>query len=388
MPRPSLSPRRTSVVLAVFAALGLSAATVLSGCGPKYEAVEVPAEGVRLAYDLSAGRTFEGHVRRSETVSGSFGNLNRVLEYDVRLTIAGKDPNRGDTLVRATFHNVKIQWTLPPSSGLNISVDEFIQNAVRQVQGMEIRFNVGEDGSVHYLPPIPAEVDDQLRLVIQSVLDSLDEAFLQVPKDTLSPGETWEEKEKKGRKGKLGRYRQGVRKTTFKGLYRDPKTQATLALLSIEDRGEEVITTKAGSRRNEWNGKTDAYFSITDAFLAERHGELRKFDPKEGTTFVKVDVTWRKVADGNAAGAVEVERQRITDPCDPDYVGFEECPANAPADAATTDGSAADPGEASSPEADGDDGTGDDGAASASPAGDDDANAEKTDAAGKGAPPE
>ena len=336
--RPAFAPL---VLLAV-----LLAALATVACGPKYEPVEVPAEGVRLSYDMSPGRTFEGHVRRSETASGPYGTLNRVLEYDVRLTIAGKDPNRGDILVRATFRNVKIQWTLPPSSGLNVSIDEFIQNAVRQVQGMEIRFNVGDDGKVHYLPPIPSEADDQLKLVIRAVLDSLDEAFLQVPSKPLEPGASWEDTEKKGRKGKLGRYRKGTRKTTFKGLYREPQTGATLALLTVEDRGEEVITTKSGSRRNEWNGTTEAYFSMTDAFLHARHGEMRKFDPKEGTTFVKVDVTWRKVADGSRAPAVKVERQKITDPCDPDYVGFEECPADAPAAAEASSGGASTQGDA------------------------------------------
>jgi len=296
-------------------------------CGPKYEPLAVPEGGVRLAYDFSPGRTFEGHVRRAETASGAMGNLNRVLEYDVRLQILGKDPKRGDILVRATFHNVKIQWTLPPGA-ISISVDEFIEQAVRQVQGMEIRFNVGDDGSVHYLPPVPSEVDDELRLVIQGVLDSLDDAFLQVPDEPLQPGASWEEKEKKGRKGKLGRYRKGTKKTTFEGYFRDPKTGRKLAKLVLDDRGEEVITTKAGSRRNEWNGSTEAFFSLSDSFLAERHGELRKFDPKEGTTFLKVDVTWRKVADGTTAPAVQVERQAITDPCDPDYVGFDACPAD------------------------------------------------------------
>ena len=316
--------RLRSLPLALLLALGVAAP--LPGCDRGLQKVEVPAAGVRLGYDLAAGQSYEGRVRRSETVTTPFGTLNRVLDYQVELTSLGKDPKRGDILVQARFTNVKIEWTLPPQAGLNISVDEFIRDAVSKVQGMVIRFNVGENGEVHYLPPIPSEVNDQLRLVIQAVLDSLDSAFIPLPDRALKAGESWEDKEKRGRKGKLGRYREGVLKTTFEGLYHMEGLDDTVAKLRIEDKGQETITTKEGSRANEWNGATDALFAVQGQYMVRRKGELRKFDPKEGTTFTKIQVEWRKLARKQVQGPTQVvEKQRITDPCDPDYVGPGAC---------------------------------------------------------------
>jgi hypothetical protein len=160
---------------------------------------------------------------------------------------------------------------------------------------------------------------------------------MEMPRKSVKQGETWDEKEKKGRKGKLGSYRVGTTTTTFTGLFREKERNEDVAKLEIVHEREETVTTKAGSHQNKWEGKTEALFSTSGNYLAKVKGEIRKYDPGTGmgpqTTFTKVRVEWNKQSvDEVAAETVptpeapkEAEVQAITDPCHPDYVGAEEC---------------------------------------------------------------
>jgi hypothetical protein len=137
--------------------------------------------------------------------------------------------------------------------------------------------------------------------------------------------ETWSEDEKRGREGKLGRYVVGKVQTRVDGMYRDDTRKEDLLRLVITQKRAETITTKDSSRKIEIEGKSTAMFS-TAGYLAQIDGESREFDPVNGMTFSKVKVDWKKTASGTTGGAAPtVDEQAITDPCDPDYVGSEEC---------------------------------------------------------------
>jgi hypothetical protein len=276
-------------------------------------------------------------------------SMNRSLEYDVRLEVLGEDPNRGDILLAARFQNVRVKWTLP--NNYFMSLDEFLARATSQVQGMEIRFNVDSSGKITHLPPLPEDIDQQLGLIIQAVLDSLDTAFLVVPGKKLRDDNSWDEKDKRGREGKLGRYRNGITVTKFAGMFRDSTTKELLARLDVTQKGEEIVTTKAGSHRSEWNGESTAYFSAEKGYLARVHGTLRKFDPTEGNAVAQIDVRWEPLRApvtalpaGAGAPCAPGDPQcqpagdgstGPTDPCDPEYSGFEECPSQAAPDTAS-----------------------------------------------------
>jgi hypothetical protein len=216
-------------------------------------------------------------------------------------------------------------------------VDAIVKQALDVVQNMEVRFNVDSTGKVNYMPPPPQDLEPQVKMVIEQVLESIESAFMEMPRKSVRQGESWDEKEKKGRKGKLGSYRLGTITTTFKGLYHDKERNEDVAKLDVVHEREETVTTKAGSHENKWEGKTEALFSTSGNYLAQVKGEIRKYDPGTGmgpqTTFTKVRVEWTKEAVDSVAAETqptpeapkEAEVQAITDPCHPDYVGAEEC---------------------------------------------------------------
>jgi hypothetical protein len=307
--------------------------------------IDPPKGGVRLAYDLAPGATYEGHVRVGATLNQDGENLNQAIECDVRMVVLGEDGERPGTLVQATFNKVDVDAQLPRA--YPISVEEFTRGTVAALQGMSVRFTVDETGKIVYMPPPPEGSDQLLGVMIGRVLDALESAFLVVPKRSVEAGESWSDEEKRGRKGKLGRYREGTVQTKVEGLFRDEKRKEDVVKLEIKQKRTDVVTTKDGRRETQSEGTTFALFS-TRGYLAEIKGETRDYDPVQGMSFKKVLVEWRKVQDGSATKAAPApagedaatEEQAITDPCDPDYVGGEECKEATPTEAAPAEGDA------------------------------------------------
>ncbi len=290
--------------------------------------LEIPAAGIRMSYDLDPGATYEGHLRigntRTVQAEGASANINQALECDVRLEVIGADPERGGTMVRASFANVDLQWGLPAS--VPISPAEFTRGAVAQLQGMNVTFNVLPTGEITFMPVPPQQLDEQLKALIDQVLRGLEEAFLVVPKHAVKDGESWSEDERRGRKGKLGRYVEGKVTTKVDGMFHHDKLDQDVVKLEIQLQRKETFTTKDGARANESEGKSTVLFS-TAGYLAQIEGESRDYDPVNGMSFRKVRVEWKKTADGTpgAAPVTPTQEQTIVDPCDPDYVGEEEC---------------------------------------------------------------
>jgi hypothetical protein len=309
-----------ALAVALFAAsIGIAPA-----CGGKrgMQKVEVPAGGITLAYDLTQGASYEGHVRIGNTKQlEGIGNISQSLECDVRMMVLGDDPARGGAQVRATFANITLNWALPPSAPF--SVDEFAKQAVAQLQGMQVTFNVLPTGEITYMPVPPQELSAELKELIFQVVRALEQGFLVVPKHKIGEGETWTENERRGREGKLGRFVDGKVTTKMDGMFRHATRPEDVVRLSIEQKKKETITTPDGARTNEIEGKSTALFS-TLGYLAEVDGETREYDPKQGMNFRKVRVQWKKTAKGHA-GSGGGDVQTIDDPCHPDYVGPAEC---------------------------------------------------------------
>ncbi len=297
-----------------------------SGCtsARSLDKVEIPTAGVELGYDLSPGQSYLGHVRRSNTVQSSYGNLTQSIEFDVDMVVRGEDREHGGTLLLARFSNVDLKWQLPPGSP--VSLNEFLAQTTAAIQGMEVRFNVDPQGNIVFIPAVPNDVPAEVGAAIQEVLDALETAFLTVPVRRLKQGETWIDREKRGRKGKLGRYLEGEVQSTLEGMYRDPNTREDLAKIVIREQKIESITTKEGSHENSFEGKTEAMFSTSGRYLSSIDGQVRKHDPGVGVTFSKVNVRWSKrQRDQIDPVAPAGEVQAISDPCHADYVGAQEC---------------------------------------------------------------
>jgi len=284
--------------------------------------IEAPSEGITLSYDLAIGQTYSGHVRRSETVrdalSGS--STTRSISFDVNLVVVGPAEGGGNKVV-ATFTNVDLNWSLP--AGIPLSLTEFTSSAKQALQGLQVDFHVGNDGQVLYRPPMPDSISPQLGIVLKGVLDVLETAFLTVPERPLQIGESWSDEKKRGREGKLGVYMTGSVTTKVAGLFRNEAGEE-IAKLEIGDKERAVTTTKEGSHENKKEGKTTSLFSTSGSYLVSTKGEITEFDTGNSTTFVKIQVDWDK-GERRAVAPTPQEVQSIVDPCDPDYVGGEEC---------------------------------------------------------------
>ncbi len=275
-----------------------------------------------MSYDFSPGQTYSGHIRRSETVrdalSGS--SMTRSISFDVDLQVLGPADGGGNKIT-ARFKNIDLKWSLP--AGTPFSLTEFTNSATKALQGLEVDFHVGNDGKVLYRPPIPDSISMELRVVLKGVLDVLETAFLTVPQRPLKVGESWDDQKKRGREGKLGVYMTGTVTSEVNGFFRTESGEE-VARLQIKDTERSVTTTKQGSHENKTEGKSTSLFSTSGSYLVSTKGESTEFDTGNSTTFVKINVDWTKGARA-AAPQPQVQVQSISDPCDPDYVGTEEC---------------------------------------------------------------
>lgn len=319
--------RRLLVVLTLCAAPTLA-------CGDKnMQKIEAPTSGVTLAYDLTPGQVYKGKVISKETVVGTSGNkIARGFSFDVSLAVRGPDETHGGTKVTARYTNVDIRWGLPGATPFSIT--ELVNKATAQLQGLEVDFNVDASGKILYMPDLPEDIADDLRVVLQEALDTLETAFLSVPQRPLKIADTWKDDKKRGRQGKLGRYLEAVVTTKVDGFFRESASKTDLTKLTIDESEKEVTTAKSGSHEVTKETTTTAYFAHGDRYLHRLVRDRKVFDPGNATTFAGLDVTWTK-AESSAAAPVAAptvkQVQDISDPCHPDYVGGEECAPAAPA---------------------------------------------------------
>lgn len=300
----------------------LIATPACSSSQPKLIKIDPPAAGSVLQYDLSAGQHYVGTVRRSETIDHrDSGSVTRSISLDIDLLVNGAAPE-GGILVTATFKNISLNWSLP--RGVPFSLSDFTNSAKQKLQGTMVSFRVNEQGKIIYMPTIPDDISEELGVVIQQALDALEAAFFEVPERAIKPGDQWSTTKTRGRKDKLGRYVEGTVTTRVDGFYRLPDSDEELAKLILEEQQLEVITAKSGSHQIKRRGTNETLFSTKGGYLLKTKGDYQTFDAGNSTTMTLVQAEWKK-----GQKQVVKKRQRISDPCDPDYVGTEECASEA-----------------------------------------------------------
>jgi hypothetical protein len=313
--------------------MGLCLSTVmllgapLIGCGGgDLVETQVPGDGIELRYDLQPGSSFEGQIRRRETISMRGQPMSRSINFSVHLVVKGVD-EAGNTKVAATVSNIDLNWVVP---GLPVSMNEFNQRAKARLEGVTIRFSVDKNGNVFDVPPSPAELDEAEVGVLDSVIEGLTSAFFVVPDKRLTAGEGWENQDTRGREGKLGKYTTNVVRGTLVGTFEHRETKQPLAKLQIEGDKTETTTTKDGSNEIRTRSTITVLFDTQANYMASIDSEMKR-SQGASTTTVQFIANWKHqpsgatAGGGTSGGGDKPIVQAIADPCDDNYVGPDDC---------------------------------------------------------------
>ncbi|PRQ09935.1 hypothetical protein [Enhygromyxa salina] len=302
----------------------------LLGCGGSdLVETQVPADGVELRYDLQPGSSFEGRIRRRETISMRGQPMSRSINFGVHLVVNSVD-EAGNAKVAATVSGIDLNWVVP---GLPVSMNEFNQRAKARLEGVTIRFSVDPTGKVFDVPPPPAQLDEAEVGVLESVIEGLTSAFFVVPDKRLGVGEGWETKDTRGREGKLGKFTSDIARGTLVGTFEHRETKQALAQLKIDGDKTETTTTKDGSSEIRTRSAITVLFDTQAHYMASIDSEMKRSQGPTTTT-VQFDAEWKRRPAGGAAGgsggsggadADQPEVQVISDPCDDNYVGPDDC---------------------------------------------------------------
>lgn len=328
MLRRSLTSSLYRLGLALALALPLSA-----GCGKtktKLTEVAVPESGVSMRYDLAPGQEYAGHVKMRNTLPTPVGDVLTSIEFDVALVVSANEDASGK-LVRATIKAIELDMRLPegiPAAAIGGMTPE----AAAALNGMELRFNLSEHGDVSNEPEPPETAPMETKAIIGMISNALTSAFVRVPEQPVKDGESWDAKSKDDK--------ESIKSATHTG---------TLEGLGRSAAGEEVaqLVFKA-SIEAEQQGQTvkvqqdvKASFSTTGGYAVAVERKINNEIVGQGTVLIEIEAAWKKggkQAVEAAAPTPASEVQTITDPCDPDYVGAEECPAAAPPAEAAPEG--------------------------------------------------
>ena len=366
---PAMFASRVRLLSASCLALTLALAAPLAGCD-KGGLVETsfPADGMQLAYDLKPGASYEGQVERRETINMRGQSMNRSISFSVVLQVTGVEED-GTARVAATVHHLDLNWNVP---GLPISMNEFNAKAKQMLEGVTIRFGVEPNGAVVDVPATPPDFGEAEAGVLDSVIEGLTGAFFVVPDKKLMAGETWEESDTRGREGKLGKYMVETTTGTMVGMFErtveapnGSTTSQTVAKLEIDGDKSETTTTKDGSSEIRTRADTMVLFDPS-GYLAKLDSKQTRIQGASSST-VEFRAKWARTSAGSGAVAPAPApteppaTQTITDPCDDDYVGpddcLDPCSSNYMGDAACeapAEGDAAPAAEGEAPAAEGD----------------------------------
>lgn len=343
--------------------LRLCLSAVLLACGPSLGCAggdlvetQAPDAGISLRYQLEPGATFEGNVRRRETISVRGQPMSRSINFTVQLVVSAVD-EAGNAKVAATVNNLDLNWVIP---GLPISMNEFNAKAKARLEGVTIRFGVEPSGAVVDVPPTPPELEPSEVEVLDSIIEGLTSAFFEAPADPVSMDKGWEQESSRGREGKLGKYTKEVTRGSLVGTYEHKDTRQQLAKLAIDGDKTETTTTKDGSSEIRTRSEVTVMWDTQHSYMASISSTMTRTQGPS-VTKVQFDADWTRSIAGAGAGAQtnsdgtssdgDAKVQSITDPCDDNYVGPDECldpcnvnymgeepcneaPAEAPADAA------------------------------------------------------
>lgn len=316
MLRRSLAP---SLLVALALALPLS-----SGCGKtkqKLTEVQVPEAGVSMRYDLAPGQEYAGHVKMRNSAQTPVGDVVTMLEFDVALVVSAKE-DAGGKLVRATVSKIVLDMRLPEGIPAAM-VGGMTPEAAAALNGMELRFNLSERGDVSNEPEPPESAPMEIKAIIGMITGALTSGFVRVPEQAVKDGESWDAKPEKNKVTVTKATNTG----TLKGLARNEAGEDIAKL-------EFVAEVEAEREGQKFVVKQDvkASFSTTGGYAVAVKRKINNEIVGQGSLLSEIEAEWTKggkQAVEAASPAGEGEVQTITDPCDPDYVGAEECPADA-----------------------------------------------------------
>lgn len=293
-----------------------------SGCAKKQQltAVEVPESGVSMRYDLSPGQQYKGHVRMRNSAQTPVGDVVTVIEFDVDLVVSAQQTEDG-VLVRATVNQIKLDLRLPDGIPAAMA-GGLTPEAASALDGMELRFDLSERGEVSNEPEPPENAPMETKALITMITSALTAGFVRVPEQPVKDGESWDAASTKRK--------EHVKSSTSTG---------TLEGLGRNEAGEDIAQLAfVGAIEAEREGQTlkveqdvKASFSASGGYPVSVKRTVNNEVVGQGTLLSEIEAAWTKGGKQavEAAPAPAQDVQTITDPCDPDYVGAEECPDDA-----------------------------------------------------------
>lgn len=314
------------------AALAVSVAA-LGGCGKeKLTEVQVPDSGVAMTYDLTAGQSYGGHIKMRNSVQTPMGDMVQSIEFDVDLVVQGDVG--GTSLVSATVSEIDLTVRLPDGMPQAMAGGFNAENA-KALNGMNVRFKLGPDGELDDMPEPPENAAPEVRGIIAMVSGALSGGFVRLPPKALKEGETWDLSRE--RQDDDGSTRSTTGTGTFNGLARNDAGEE-VAKLAYESEAQSEAETQAGRMQSTSKAQIEALFSTSGGYPSKVERTVNAEIKGLGGMLSEIDAEWKKL-DKRAVDPIapepdqQVEEQQITDPCDPDYVGGEECVDDAaPAD--------------------------------------------------------
>jgi hypothetical protein len=326
--------RRSRLALLVGSLLVLGLPGCDKGEKRKLTDVEAPAEGITLRYDLSPGQTYDGNVRMRNTIRSPVGDVIQTIEFDVVLLASGIGSAERQLMI-ATVDDIGFDLRLPDGIPAE-AAGGLTPELAAQLNGLELRFQLDQLGDVSEMPEPPKDQPPQVQAMIGMLAGALSSAFVRVPDKPIKKGESWDASgEPQPGQEDLVRTGSG----TFKGMARDAERNEELVKLDLSGKTEGTVDANGKKQKISSEQKANVLFSVTAGFPAKVARKRSGAAAGIGDMFTEIDADWTK----GERKAVQVEPQavvqEINDPCDPDYVGAEDCvdedeapPAEAPAE--------------------------------------------------------
>jgi hypothetical protein len=316
----------SSLLVALALVLPLSA-----GCGKtkqKLTEVEVPEAGVSMRYDLTPGQQYAGHITMRNTIPTPVGDVLTMIEFDVAMVVSANE-EAGSKLVRATVDGIELELRLPegvPAAAAGGMTPE----AAAALNGIELRFNLSERGEVSNEPEPPESAPMETKAIIGMVSNALTAAFVRVPEQPVKDGESWDAKSESSK----ATIKSATHTGTLQGLGRNAAGEDIAQLVFVAE-----IEAEQQGQAVKVKQDVKASFSTTGGYGVTVARKINNEIVGKGTVLVEIEAAWTKggkqAVEAASPPAPAADVQTITDPCDPDYVGAEECPADAaPAEAA------------------------------------------------------
>ena len=306
--------------------LALAAALVgcfATSCEKKPSAAAVvPDEGVTMRYDLTPGQTYAGHINQTTVIESPMGKIDMRLEYDVALLVTGSASAEGP-LLAATFNNIKAKAILP--AGVPPTAIGFDEKVATSLNGMELRFNMNEGGEVD-MPELPEGQPPELMLILGQMSGGLQASFVRLPDEPLKEGGEWSRD--RNEDGMTGTMSGKLKKLRANG------SGETVATLETENSGNLKREAQGQTVEGTVSGLSSIEFVSSAGYPSAIDRKIRQ-SSNMGDLNLTFEIAWEKGE--KQAVELEAEVQAVNDPCDADYVGGEECPADGGEQQAITD---------------------------------------------------